>query len=140
MRNTVGQSRLLNILPRRLFRLREIENGRLELRVCCAEGQSVSPAASAHVEQSLPTSQINAFCHQTRRAERSGMLGRAELLPTNSRRIEQALIKTLVREDTFASKCAGKVPEGLVAERSVDQPNVVPGSPPALQPPGIWTW
>ena len=50
MRNTVGQSGLLRILPRRLDCLREIENGCLEQRVCPTEGKCVSPATSAYVE------------------------------------------------------------------------------------------
>jgi len=50
MRNTIGQSGLPRVLPRRLDCLREIENGSLEQRVYRAEGKRVSPAASANVE------------------------------------------------------------------------------------------
>jgi hypothetical protein len=60
-------------------RFGEIENRRLEMRVCRAECERVGAASAACVEEALAVANRNPLRHQSRGPKRTGVLSRREL-------------------------------------------------------------
>ena len=125
MPDAVGHPSLSRVPSGRLHRLREIENGRVELGVRRAECERVGAASAADVEEALAAAELHALRHHPRWPERAGVLGRAEGLAADPGGIDHALVEALVGKNALAAKRGGEMPKRFVAESAVHEAHIV---------------
>src|SRR5262249_43820727 len=125
MADAVGQARVPHISLSRVQGLREIEDCRLKAGVGGAQGDAVGAAAAAHIQKLMAALEFEPLRKHPGWPERACVLRSAEPFASDARIVDQAFVKPLVGEYSFAAERRAQMTEALVAELSIHEAHVV---------------